>query len=149
MDIDFNRQLKQLVTYINTISRRFVLKPPSSGADLELSHQETKMIGVIGAKGPAIMRDVAQALNLPLSTATNTIDKLVGKARVERTRVDEDRRIVQVTLSEKGWQLYQEFLECQMGIARDMLEALSPGEREIFLELMAKMTVPQGSAVEP
>jgi hypothetical protein len=29
-----------------------------------------------------------------------------------------------------------------------MLEALSPGEREIFLELMAKMTQPRQSSVE-
>jgi len=107
------------------------------------------MLMVLGAKGVAIMRDLAGALNLPLSTATNTIDKLVAKAVVERTRVDEDRRIVQVALTAKGQQLYQSFLDCQLAMARGMLEALSPGEREIFLELMAKMTAPKQHSSEP
>jgi len=52
-----------------------------------------------------------------------------------------------VGLSEKGKLVYGSFLECQFEMGRSMLEALSPGEREIFLELMAKMTRPPlGSA---
>jgi len=71
----------------------------------------------------------------------------VVKELVERSRVDDDRRIVQVDLSEKGERLYKSFLDCQLAMGRTMLEGLSLGEREIFLELMAKMTRPQ-SAIE-
>jgi DNA-binding MarR family transcriptional regulator len=67
---------------------------------------------------------------------------------VERTRVDEDRRIVQVALTEKGKHLHESFLECRLAMGRTMLEALSPGEREIFLELMAKMTQPTQGSIE-
>jgi DNA-binding MarR family transcriptional regulator len=95
------------------------------------------------------MSDLARVLNFALSTATNIMDKLVGKELVERTRVDADRRIVQVTLSEKGKRLYDSFLECQLAMGRTMLEALSPGEAEIFLELMAKMTQPAQAASQP
>jgi hypothetical protein len=34
-------------------------------------------------------------------------------------------------------------------MGRNMLESLSPGEREIFLELMAKMTRPGQATTEP
>jgi DNA-binding MarR family transcriptional regulator len=104
---------------------------------------------VLGRKGAIMMSDLARASNLALSTATNTVDKLVGKDLVERTRVDEDRRIVQVGLSEKGKKLHQVFLECQLAMCRSMLEPLSAGEREIFLELMAKMTQPAQGSPEP
>jgi DNA-binding MarR family transcriptional regulator len=95
-----------------------------------------------------MMSDLARILNMALSTATNTIDKLVGKGLVERSRGDEDRRVVQVGLSDRGTQLYESFLECQLAMGRTMLEALSHGEREIFLELMAKMTGPQQESAE-
>jgi len=95
---------------------------------------------VLGRKGATIMSELAGVLDVPLSTTTHTIDKLVAKGLVDRTRLDEDRRIVQVGLSERGQELHRSFLDMRLAIGRSMLEALSPGEREIFLELMAKIT---------
>lgn len=143
------RQLRQLIAHFDLLAHRLMLeRPTSSGSEVEVSRQEGRAVIVLGRKGPTIMSDLARILNLALSTATNTIDKLVAKELVERGRVDEDRRIVQVGLSEKGQRLYESFLECQLAMGRSMLEALSPGEREIFLELMAKMTQPHPGSVE-
>ena len=120
-----------------------VRQPPrATMPEIELSQQEFRLVAAIGHKGSAIMSDLAGILNVPLSTATHTVDKLVAKELVERGRADRDRRIVLVELSEKGRRLHQSCLECQLAMGRTMLEALSPGEREIFLELMAKMTQP-------
>ena len=118
-----------------------VRQPPrATQPEVELSHAEFRLVAVLGHKSSAIMSDLAGMLNVPLSTATHTVDKLVAKGLVERGRADRDRRIVLVELSEKGRQLHQSCLECQLAMGRTMLEALSPGEREIFLELMVKMT---------
>lgn len=141
------RQLRELISHFDSLYRRLMLKRPPMVSNIEVSQQEIRVVAVLG-RGPAIMRDLAGALNLALSTATNTIDRLVEKELVERTRVDEDRRIVQVALTEKGQRLHESFLECRLEMGRTMLEALSPGEREIFLELMAKMTQPRQSSVE-
>ncbi len=120
-----------------------VRQPPrSTQPEVELSQAEFRLVAVLGHKGNAIMSDLAGMLNVPMSTATHTVDKLVAKGLVERGRADRDRRIVLVELSEKGRQLHQSCLECQLAMGRTMLEALSPGEREIFLELMVKMTRP-------
>jgi DNA-binding MarR family transcriptional regulator len=140
------RQLRELIHYFDVLNQRLVWKRPPMTSDLEVTRQETRAVMVLG-KGSTMMSDLAREMNLALSTATNLIDKLVAKGLVDRTRVDEDRRIVQVGLSEKGKLVYGSFLECQFEMGRSMLEALSPGEREIFLELMAKMTRPPlGSA---
>lgn len=140
-------QLRELIAHFDSLYRRLMLKRPPVVSNIEVSQQEIRVVTVLG-RGPTIMRDLAGALNLALSTATNTIDKLVEKELVERTRVDEDRRIVQVALSEKGKYLHESFLECRLAMGRTMLEALSPGEREIFLELMAKMTHPSQGSIE-
>jgi DNA-binding MarR family transcriptional regulator len=143
-------QLNELIAHFDVLYRRLmVTRPTTAASDVEISRQEIRMVMVLGKKGTTIMSDLARALNLALSTATNTVDKLVSKDLAERTRVDEDRRIVQVALSEKGKRFYEACLECQLAMGRNMLEALSPGEREIFLELMAKMTRPGEPTIEP
>ena len=145
----FERQLRQLIASFDLLARRLMLeRPVANGSDVEVSRQETKAVIVLGRRGPIMMSDLARILNMALSTATNTIDKLVAKELVERSRGDEDRRIVQVGLSEKGAHLYESFVECQLAMGRGMLEALSHGEREIFLELMAKMTEPRPVSVD-
>jgi len=138
------RQLKQLVGCFYELSERLMVRQPPRDAmpEVELSPQEIRVVAALGHKGSTIMSDLAGMLNVPLSTATHTVDKLVAKELVERGRGDRDRRIVLVELSGKGRRLHQSCLECQLAMGRTMLEALSPGEREIFLELMAKMTQP-------
>jgi DNA-binding MarR family transcriptional regulator len=143
------RQLRQLIDCFDGLYQKLMFQRPAPvSSEVEMSRQESRVIIVLGSRGAMTMSDLARVLNLALSTATSTMDKLVGKELVERTRVDEDRRVVQVALSEKGRKHYGAFLECQLAIGRTMLEALSPGEREIFLELMAKMTQPRHSSVE-
>jgi DNA-binding MarR family transcriptional regulator len=144
-----DRQLRQLIHYFDMIARRLMLeRPVANSSDVEVSRQEAKAVIVLGRRGAIMMSDLARILNMALSTATNTIDKLVAKGLAERSRGDEDRRIVQVGLSEKGTHLYESFLECQLAMGRTMLEALSHGEREIFLELIAKMTEPKPESAE-
>lgn len=142
-------QLRQLLGYFDTLSQRLMVKrSPGLVPDLEVSQQEIRAVLKLGRKESSIMSDLAGELNLPLSTATHTMDKLVAKGLAERARVNENRRTVRVALTEKGRQLHQCFLDCQLAMGRGMLEALSPGEREIFLELMVKMTQPARDSVE-
>jgi DNA-binding MarR family transcriptional regulator len=137
------RQLRELIAHFDALSQRLMMnRPPPPGCDVECSPQEMRALGVLGRKGTVIMSDLAGMLSVPLSTTTHTIDKLVAKNLVDRTRPDGDRRVVQVGLSEKGKELHQSFLDFRLDMSRSMLDSLSPGEREIFLELMAKMTQP-------
>src|SRR5215813_10011811 len=120
-----DQQLHELISHFDLLYRRLmVTRPINSNSELELSRQELRVLMLLGSKGTAIMSDLARTTNLALSTATNTIDKLVGKELVERTRLDEDRRIVQVALTEKGLRFCQSVQDYQVEMGRSMLEAL-------------------------
>jgi len=101
--------------------------------------QELKALGLLGFRGRTIMSALAEALGVPLSTATHTVNKLVNKKLVERARSETDRRVVEVNLSEEGKRRNRLFQDHRLAMIRYMLTALSDGEREIFLELMAKI----------
>jgi DNA-binding MarR family transcriptional regulator len=136
-----DQQLRELIGHFVLIYQGLmVTRPPAP--DPEVSHKEFQAVLMLGIKDWTTMGEVAGVLHLPLSTATNVVDRLLAKGLVERERSVENRRTVRVGLTAKGRQVYQHFVEFQLTMARNMLGALSPGEREIFLELMAKMTRP-------
>ena len=76
---------------------------------------------------------------MAVSTATGVVDKLVQKGLANRERVDEDRRVVRVALSDKGRVVFHAIVEMHMTFSREMLAALNPDEREILLVLMRKI----------
>ncbi len=108
--------------------------------DLEVSPQEVRYVEVIGGFRPScMMRELADRANVAVSTATGVVDKLVQKGIVHRERVDEDRRVVRVGLSDRGRHLYEAVMEMHLTFSREMLAALNPDEREILLVLMRKI----------
>jgi DNA-binding MarR family transcriptional regulator len=137
-----DQQSSRLLGYFDTLFHRLMLTRPSSEEEPvpEMSREEMRTFAVLGAYGRVTMTSLADRLTIPLSTATHTIDRLVGKSLVVRTRSEEDRRIVLVEVSDFGQKLRASFGAKKLAMARSWLEPLSPGEREIFLELMAKIT---------
>jgi DNA-binding MarR family transcriptional regulator len=126
--------LQSLFTRLMKVSDEHAL------SDVELSHREIKLLLALGEPGEMIMTDLAAVIHAPLSTATRMVDRLEAKGLVERVRSSANRRIVVVRPSAGGRRLYEAIDSHHFQIARRMLEPLSFGEREILLELMAKLT---------
>ncbi|HXB21461.1 MAG TPA: MarR family transcriptional regulator, partial [Candidatus Solibacter sp.] len=114
-------------------------KHPTEELEGELPAREMRAIVVLSNRGRSIMSDFANAIGVPMSTATHMIEKLVRKGLVERVRSEEDRRVVHVELSEEGRKREHHFLQNRVAMGRDMLAPLSRGERELFLEMLVKM----------
>ncbi len=49
--------------------------------------------------------ELAKAMSIHHSTASNLLDKLAKKGLIRRERVSEDQRVVTVTLTPEGWEL--------------------------------------------
>ncbi len=136
-----DHQSAQLLGYLDTLFRRLML-PRRTGdeASLEISREEIRALVILDSGERIMMSNLAESLAVPLSTATHTVDRLVAKGLVLRNRSEEDRRVVQVEMSEYGRKLQEEFRDKRELMACSWLEPLSSGEREIFLELMSKIT---------
>jgi DNA-binding MarR family transcriptional regulator len=135
------RQSGQLLGYLDTLFRRWMLaRKGETFEGPECSREELRTLFLIHARGWSMMSSLADELGVPLSTATHTIDRLVTKGLVVRTRSEEDRRVVRVEMSDFGKRLQENFKDKRLSMARSWLEPLSNGERGIFLELMVKIT---------
>ena len=135
-----DRQARQLAASFDAIAGRMMNhRPIPAEANEELSIQGLKALGLLGFRGRMIMSALAESLGLQLSTATHTVNKLVKSGLVERAHSETDRRVVEVELSQEGKRRNRLFQDHRLAMIRYMLTALSDGEREIFLELIAKI----------
>ncbi len=85
------------------------------------------------------MSELSRALNVPLSTATRIVDWLVRTGYAERLPDPGDRRIVRVSLTTGGRQLYRSGNEYVQKRVERILGRFTPQEREELVQLLNKL----------
>ena len=137
------RQVRELDACFEAFRRDMIRSMAPPATDVELSPHDGRALVTLAGRGRVTMTDLAELLGTPLSTATRMVERLIHKGLAIRSRIEDDRRVVHVELSEEGKRLNQIFLERRREIAGTMLAPLTHGEREIFIELMTKITRPR------
>jgi DNA-binding MarR family transcriptional regulator len=140
---DLERQLRELEACFEAFHRVMMRSMAPPATDVELSPQDARALMTLADRAPLTMTDLSETLGVPLSTATRMVERLIDKGLAIRSRIEDDRRIVRVDLSGEGNRLHQIFLEHRRATGRVMLAPLTHGEREIFIELMRKITQPR------
>lgn len=105
-----------------------------------LSPQEIRVLRTVGRQECCMMTSIAAAIRLSLSSVTGLIDRLVEKKLVRRDRSSEDRRVVQVALTDEGRELHSASMQGRLGLARDLLKTLDASEQEALLSLFGKIS---------
>lgn len=75
---------------------------------IDLSMTEIHTIEAVGIKDAKTMGEIAHDLRITVGTLSAAITKLIKKGYVERKRTEEDRRVVLVSLTSKGENIYRE-----------------------------------------
>ncbi|QUH29736.1 MarR family winged helix-turn-helix transcriptional regulator [Vallitalea guaymasensis] len=91
-------QFKRLVGIIE----KDIIKKISDMDIGDLTIAEIGIMDAIGLNSEKTIKEIAQQLEVAVSTPTKTMDRLVKKGYIVRKTSDEDRRMVVSTLTEKG-----------------------------------------------
>lgn len=105
----------------------------------DITKQDLSLIGYIGNNGEVIMRQVAEYCDVPLSTATWNVDKLVEKKYLQRFHSEKDRRIVKVSLTKKGIGVFMLFQQKKSEMGQRMLSVLSAENQLAFIEYLEQI----------
>ena len=100
----------------------------------DISVNDMHIMEAIGIQESKNMSTVAKTMSVTVGTLTIAINHLVKKGYVERTRSEEDRRVVLVSLSEKGEKAY---LHEKMVMA--VLDSLNPQETKDLTKALLKL----------
>lgn len=91
-------QFKRLVGIIE----KDIIKKISDMDIGDLTIAEIGIMDAIGLNSEKTIKEIAQQLEVAVSTPTKTMDRLVKKGYIIRKTSDQDRRMVVSTLTEKG-----------------------------------------------
>lgn len=105
-----------------------------------LSPQEVRVLKTVGQMDCPIMSKIAGAIRLSLSTCTGLVDRLCEKRLVKRDRSADDRRVVQVELTDEGRRLHESAARGRVAFAKELLGSLDAKEQEELLALITKAT---------
>lgn len=133
--IEINRLLVEVYDDINHIEEYSI----SQGAFSDLSITEIHTVEAVGLYGSKTMSEIAAQLEITMGTLTTAIDKLIKKGYVERSRSVTDRRIVNVTLTNRGKLAYRIHEKFHMDMVREIMNDFNPEEEEVLLIALRKL----------
>lgn len=105
----------------------------------DLSIQEMHLIEKLGPDKELRMSQVAEALGVTLGTMTVAADRLDKKGYVVRQRLDDDRRVVKLRLTDKGREAFHSHEEFHLHMADMVLQGLSQLEEETLTQALSNL----------
>lgn len=126
--------LTAVLSELNQISFRDfqgALKRFHEGA-LSLVHLNLLML--LRFNGPLTMSRLAEMLDVSVASATGIVDRMEKKGVIERRRSDEDRRVVQVYVTEKGEQVFTQMQAERQSNMMKMISKISDGDLKALLQ---------------
>jgi DNA-binding MarR family transcriptional regulator len=110
-----------------------------NGSDGGLSLSQYGLLELLADRQSARVQELASHAGITPSTATRILDALERRGVVERTRSDEDRRAVAVSLTEIGRQVVRTEQEWLRGRQRTFYAALPGAEQELAPDLLFRL----------
>lgn len=105
----------------------------------DITNNDMHVIQAIGVGEPKNMSTIAKELSVTVGTLTIAMNSLVKKGYVNRERGQEDRRVVYISLSEKGQRAYRHHEEFHRQMIDEVLKELEPQETEALVKALSKL----------
>ena len=106
----------------------------------DLSITEIHTIEAIGKEGNRPMGEIANDLRITVGTLTTAINRLIKKGYVERKRIEEDRRVVVVYLTESGKKVFDEHTLFHKEMIDEVAKNFEDYELKVLTKALSKVS---------
>lgn len=106
-----------------------------------LTITEIHTIVAVGLHETNPMNVVATRLGVTLATLTTAVNKLVEKGFIDRSRCEDDRRKVLISLTKRGKQVYRSHDLFHRKMIDEALAGLNDEEERVFAQALSKVKV--------
>lgn len=97
------------------------------------------LISFIGTREECYMKDIIEYLNVIPSTATRRVDKLERIGLIIRRNSADDRRLISISLSEEGKELYSVFLQSKLMGFDLIMDEFGEKNMNLFFKMLESM----------
>lgn len=131
----FNEILVRLFRDIMDIEEKVIVTSEFK----DITNNDMHVIDAIGIGKPKNMSTIARELSVTVGTLTIAMNSLVKKGYVTRERGQEDRRVVYISLSERGRRAYEHHAEFHRQMVDAVLDELNEEEAAILVRALSKL----------
>jgi len=118
---------EHVLAHLTELAKSFRAEMPAWVA-AELTSGQLRLLFKLSRQGPTSMSGIGEWLGTSLSSVTGTVERLERHGLVERRHGADDRRIVEVHLSDRGRELVADILGIRLESIRRFLGVLDPDE---------------------
>lgn len=130
-----NEVLVSLFRNVNDVEQKAVITQEFK----DITNNDMHVIDAIGVGEPKNMSSIARILSVTVGTLTISINSLVKKGYVVRQRGSEDRRVVYISLSDKGRKAYDHHKRFHEQMIKAVTEKLTEEELKVLVEMLTKL----------
>lgn len=106
----------------------------------DLSMNDWHVIEAVGLEGEKNMSQIAKELSVTHGSLTTAMNGLCKRGYTQRRRSEEDRRVVNVSLTEKGVSACREHEQFHKHMIDAAIAGQSPEELEVLVRSLSKLT---------
>lgn len=119
------------------------------GVLMDCSKNELLALVHVYRTGESTMSALAEYVGVPLNTATGIANRLERRGLVERWRSEQDKRVVEVRITEQGKAQFADVVKNVGDMVEGLMEDLDADERRVLLGIMGKVPKLLASAAAP
>ncbi|MGD9033397.1 MAG: MarR family transcriptional regulator [Desulfobacteraceae bacterium] len=132
--------VKEIVWLIRRLMQGSYLYNKELNKKYQVSAPQLSSLLALYENGPLPPSQIAKCIMVNSSTVTGIIDRLEQKGLVQRSRISTDRRVITVTLTDKGRELAEHAPPPIQEKIVDGLQKLPPHEIEKIVQALTKLT---------
>ena len=129
--------------WVNILSHKVKRRLDTTLASLGINSMQSRVLHYVRAHyrdGPVFQRDVESVFGLSRSTATGVLQHLEREGFISRESVAEDGRLKSLVPTDKAVEVDERVHACLQEIEAEMTAGISPGQLQIFVETVSKMS---------
>jgi putative acetyltransferase len=131
---DFMKKSKELREVTRILERNLECINSSDCCLCDINTAQCHMLVEIGRTKDSMLKDLAATLRIDVSTASKIVEELVKKEFVIREPSKLDRRSVQINLSDKGIQIFEQIENDMDFVFNEILDYIAPEQHNAILQ---------------
>lgn len=105
----------------------------------DISNNDMHIIEAVGRDGQRNMSSIAKDMSVTVGTLTIAMNSLVKKGYVQRVRSEVDRRVVLISLTEKGVKAFDHHKRFHDEMIDALLRDVDPSQTEILVHALSNL----------
>ena len=106
----------------------------------DITNNDMHIMEAVGKTGAKNMSAIAKALSVTVGTLTIAVNNLVKKGYVQRVRSEKDRRVVLVSLTEKGRRAFDHHQKFHHDMIEAVIHDIPEDEMEVLGRALRNLT---------